>query len=247
MTVPPSLSRFSGLWHSLTDLVFPKSCQACGAVLPPERRWLCADCAALAERVGENCCPRCGKPNPGEICYDCATHDFAFREARALWLYTPSIRALIHALKYQGMTRVAGALLDMAEDGWQDWPIFRDAETIVPIPLHPVRQRQRGYNQAECIARALSHRCGLPVADHAAIRMKATPSQTQLLPDERRKNLESAFHVEKPNAIRGKTVLIVDDVMTTGATVNSLSKALTTCGAREVLVFTIARAGSTLS
>jgi competence protein ComFC len=243
MTVRNSSARFSRLWRSLTSLLLPAQCVGCGVRLAPEERFVCAACRSTFEPVPQPSCDLCGGPLTERGCPDCLGSDFSFHQARAIWVYDGPVRAAIHALKYNGFTRIAEELLDEGEPLWRGLAMFQRVDGLVPVPLHPVRRRQRGFNQAERIAAAISYRTGLPVLEKLVIRIRPTRSQTRLPQEQRRVNLAEAFGAPDPSLVRGKSLLIVDDVFTTGATVDSLSKALTSNGAREVLVFTLARAG----
>jgi ComF family protein len=160
-------------------------------------------------------------------------------------MYNTPARAIIHDLKYRGLTGSVQLLFNLAGPDWIDELGLRDAEAIIPVPLHRVRLRQRGYNQAEVIADLLSDRLGIPVFPDVVERHVATSTQTRLDPVERRRNLEDVFRIRNAETIRGRRLLVVDDVFTTGATVDSISKSLTTNGAADVLVFTLTRAGTT--
>lgn len=154
-------------------------------------------------------------------------------------LHEGRLRDLIHLFKYGGMRPLArplGAWLANA------YPCLEQFDALVPMPLHWWKQMQRGFNQSDLLARELSRRVGVPVLN-AARRRRRTAVQARLTPAQRRENVRGAFDVPSPERVRGLSLLLVDDVMTTGSTVNACAKALKQAGAARVCVLTVARAG----
>jgi ComF family protein len=182
-------------------------------------------------------CTKCGAPFTAieGLCGRCRKGEYAFDFARSALLFTRPLREIIHHLKYSDRPSLANPLGDMLKDCLQRESFTGDL--IVPVPLHRSRQRRRGYNQAELIARRL----GRPVAKGLIRRRKDTPSQTGLSRAERRQNLAAAFEVR---AEVKATVIVVDDVYTTGATMNEIAKTLKRAGAERVEVLTVARVAS---
>ncbi|MBI4464119.1 MAG: ComF family protein [Acidobacteria bacterium] len=164
-----------------------------------------------------------------------------FEQARSFGRYEGSLRALIQRLKYDGLRPLArplgnclaNAFHRLTGDSW-DW--------VVPVPLHPKRKRQRGFNQAELLAARLSRLCRVPLGSRDCVRVRETRPQTGLRAAERRKNVAGAFHVPHPQRVRSRRLLLVDDVLTTGATANACARALLDAGAEGVWVVTLARA-----
>jgi ComF family protein len=167
------------------------------------------------------------------------------RAARSVcWIPGGTATAIVHALKYGGWHAVAGDMAErMARLAWpRDVMVERTA--LVPVPLACVRERERGFNQSERLARALAQRWGLPVWTHCIERSRATQTQTRLTPEERRRNVSGAFHVVPSSraSLRGAHVVLVDDVVTTGATLAECAATLFDGGARIISIVTFGRA-----
>jgi ComF family protein len=181
---------------------------------------------------------------PDSVCPECARHPPAFATARSIGLYLPSadglnpLAAAIQGLKYRGQRAVASAFGNLLATHYP----FADDALLVPVPLHPSRLRSRGFNQALLLARALGRRRKLAVAARALARIRATTAQPGLGAAERRRNLRDAFVVRRPDTVRGRAVVLIDDVLTTGATADACARALRGAGATIVDVFTVGRA-----
>jgi len=170
----------------------------------------------------------------------CAAHPPAFRAARSWATMTGAVRKAIHALKYRrdlGLAHVLAAQLSALVER-EAWKI----DVVIPIPLGKRRHKERGYNQAALLAFSLALGVGVAYAPHALKRARETRSQVGLSAEERRRNVADAFAVVDGERIAGKTVLLVDDVMTTGATLSAAASALLAAGARDVYAVTVARA-----
>lgn len=228
-------SFYSGL-----DLLFPPLCAGCKS---SGYRW-CPDCTEKSQKVSENICPYCGMPNTDKnICYSCKQHPPSFKAARAWGLHVGPLREAVHQLKYRrdialGET-LAKSLVGLTQS--QNWEI----DLVVPIPLAKKRLRQRGYNQALLLAYPLAWHLGIGYSTKALLRNRETRTQIGLTRQERRDNVRNVFSPDS-NIVREKTILLVDDVITTGATLNSASEALLESGARIVYAVTLARAASLL-
>ena len=226
------------------------SCAACREPLDaPSRGPVCPACWSAIRIITPPVCERCGDPLPSwraisqtrARCPRCRRRSSAIDHSRAVGAYEGALREIIHALKYDGRRTVARPLGRlMARHGA---PLLEGADCVVPVPLHRRRRRARGFNQAAELARAV----GLPVVD-ALVRVRATSSQTDLPAAQRHRNVRGAFRAARPGvfgwrgaALRGRTIVLVDDVSTTGATLEACAAALKAAGAREVRALTAAR------
>jgi len=228
-------SRAVALVHGL----FPVTCYLCLDAGQRPALDLCAGCEAdLPANIPA--CPICALPVPeiGGPCRRCARRQRAFDAAYAPYRYVFPLPELIHRMKYRGqlpITRILGCVLGkrLADRG------ALQVDAVVPVPLHAGRERKRGYNQAREIAVFAARELGLPVHDRLAQRTRATAEQTGLAAGARRRNLRGAFEVSGVPPLR---VAIVDDVLTTGATAESLALALRRAGCRRIEVWAVARA-----
>jgi len=225
---------------NLQRWLWPGNCLLCSARLGGSED-ICAACAQTLPRVQAGC-PRCAANNagvdtPGIVCGQCQKHPPAFVSTQAAFRYAAPIDKLIQNLKYRqrlDLSRVLGNYLaDYLAD--KTWP-----DVIVPVPLHPIRLRERGYNQSLEIARFVAARLQLPVGGSEVKRVRATLPQTELSREQRQKNMRGAFSVNRTYA--GLKVAIVDDVMTSGYTADALARCLIENGAAEVWVWVLARA-----
>jgi len=163
---------------------------------------------------------------------------YHFDRAISVLHYTPEVRQLIHRFKYGGisyLSRTLGRWMAQAYKQRCDWEL----DIILPVPLHPRRQRQRGFNQSALLARELGRYIDVPVKENVLVRKKYTPAQAGLSKFQRMQNLRGAFEVREPETVRGKSVLLVDDVFTTGSTVDECSKVLLQAGVQRVYVITL--------
>lgn len=212
--------------------LFVESCPACGG---PSSAGFCAICSTEFARV-TNACSRCGLARPVAHC-PLEQAPWHIAATVAPFSYGAPLDHYVQALKYRGMRllgRALGLLLVPSVSGPS-----RDVDALVAVPLHGARLRERGYNQALEIARALSHELRLPVLEHGIERRIFTAAQTRQGARERRASMTHAFRVER--SLAGRRIAIVDDVVTTGATVNALAAELRAAGAAQCRVFAVAR------
>lgn len=240
-----------GQWATaFLDLLFPPLCPLCRRRLDEGRRDpLCGDCWASLERVRSPYCMICGLPfgsfgvgsEASHPCETCRRRRPVFSYARSATLYGDSVREALHALKFRGKPALSRALGDLlAEEGARLIPV-EAVECLIPVPLHPHRETERGYNQSTLLARRVGRRWGVPVVEGALRRTVATRSQIQLSEDERRRNVSGAFTLRRPRAVSDRHVLLIDDIFTTGATVSECARVLLAGGAAAVGVLTVAR------
>lgn len=181
------------------------------------------------------------EPGSAFLCGDCILTPPPFTGARSFGYYTGELGKLVRALKFQNRRNLAGLLAPfMIEAFWETWS-RDDFDMVTPIPLHPGRRRARGYNQSELLARRLANRVGIPFRNKILVRRRPTAPQTGLTDSRRRENVRNAFRCVDSLQVAGRRILLIDDVMTTGATAASASGTLMKSGAFRVCVLTLAR------
>lgn len=231
----PAFILYHLLWNAL-DWVFPPHCGGCNRLA---ERW-CPTCQAQSRPLGSQVCLRCGIPiENSEICPDCQVSPPIYQRMRSLTRYSGPARNAVIRLKYSRDIGLGEALAKGMAEQLADlsWPV----DIITCVPLSGGRLRQRGYNQAAMLARPLSYASGKPFRPILLRKTREAPSQVGLSASERRKNVDGAF--EASEAIAAKNVLVVDDVTTTGSTINACARALLDAGANAVYGLTFARAG----
>ena len=246
MTGGPGLRVLSaGAAHLILNALLPPRCLRCGTSVDRPGA-LCGDCWEAIRFLAPPMCVTCGYPfelSPAEspICGACAKRPPAFDRARAVMAYDDASRDLIlgfkHADRTEGASAYAGWMLRAGAD------ILPDAELVVPVPLHPWRLLRRRYNQAALLAQALGKRTGTAVAPDILVRRRNTVSQGRMSTAGRWRNVQGAFAVRPrgESRIAGRRVLLIDDVLTTGATLEACARACRRAGAAGVDVLTLAR------
>ena len=215
----------------------------CDAARPVKETGVCPECTKKLITVKGPVCEKCGRPvdQKGDICDECIAEDFSFDGGRSVFTYS-SVSDSIYRLKYMNRpayARTYGKLLAKEAGDWLEW-IKPDA--LVPVPLHKKRLIKRGYNQAKELADAISGEVGIPVADYLVRRSKNTVPQKLVDKKGRQINMKKAFIVEE-NVVSFKRIVLIDDIFTTGSTIDSLSRVLKDAGVKEVYFLTISRAG----
>ena len=232
-----------GLKEALLDIIYPVGlrCLLCSNREENLRSgWLCHSCLDSLPFVVPPACPKCGKPVlvEGDICPDCLHAYHPYYQAMSILEYRRGVPELIHRYKYLGERVLAKPMIEwmtlgVKKKGWH-------FDIIVPVPLHQKKQRMRGFNQATLLAQGIGRNLSKPLICNNLIRVHDTPAQAVLDKQERMANLQEAFRAVEPEAFKGKTVLLVDDVYTTGATVDQCSRILLGAGANRVYVLTLA-------
>jgi ComF family protein len=233
----------------LLHAILPVDCATCKTPLTDDPvPFFCRPCWTNIRPLGGAVCPRCGRPfasqetlaySPDHLCGPCRVRLPVYTQARSLYPYTTPLQDAIRLFKYRKKVALAEALGDLMDAGapWTHPPV----DLLMPVPLHPARLREREFNQSLLLADRLNHRLRLPLSYDNLVRSRQTLPQTELSRAVRLKNLRRAFSVLRPGEVLGKRILLVDDVMTTGTTVNECAKALRKAGASDVYVTTLAR------
>jgi ComF family protein len=234
-------------WLGARQLLYPGCCLLCGRPLPLEQLHFCSVCHHDVFTDTHPTCPRCaGTIGPFtasvEGCHACRNERFAFEQVLRVKSYDGLLREVILRMKNQR----GESLGELLGECWAEQAAERFAalqvQAIVPIPLHWLRRWQRGYNQSAALSRGLAARLGLPCCPSWLRRIRNTPRQTSQTPAGRKANMRGAFAVRSPADVKGKAILLVDDVMTTGATVGEAAKVLRAAGAARVVAAVLARA-----
>jgi competence protein ComFC len=219
------------------DMLYPPVCVNCHVRIPDQKVWLCGSCYDKLSYIPEQHCPKCGYPIEGEECFNCYENTYVFRQAVSVFLYENAAKALVHGLKYSGLAEIADWFANQMYKVLLHEKPLTGVDYVTAVPLHKVRRRERGYNQSDLIAKALAERMNREFTDKALVRRTYTTSQTLLDSTERRKNIKGAFRIGRLDP-HGKSFLLIDDVFTTGTTVNEASRTLLNAGAKEVFVMT---------
>lgn len=229
------------LLAALAELLFPARCLGCGGQLGTSRPPLiCNDCQAGIAAIASPFCSCCGAPKSGRTCRACQQNSFAFDRARSLFVYQEPIRSLIHQLKFNGKLTGLSTFAALAKEA-NAAAFFHEPDLILPVPLHIRRLRWRCFNQSLLLAKACFPVWKGKIQPDLLQRHRATVPQTQLDSTARRSNLAGAFSLREPKTVKGRHILLVDDVFTTGSTLHECAKALREAGAVEIAAFTVAR------
>ncbi len=228
-------ANFDPWWQRALDLILPPRCVGCGL----RGTELCDACIAGLRGIGP-ACPRCSRPSTGgRVCRQCATREPPLRAILAGYPFEGALRAAILALKYRGRTRLAPFLAAALVAPLATRPL--EIDLVVPVPLTRARQRARGFNQAELLARPLAASRGWALAPAALTRTRETAQQTRLPARARRSNVAGAFAAPDPATVQHRRILLVDDVCTTGATLEACAAPLLAAGAAGVWGLVVAR------
>ncbi len=230
--------RMGGFVRKLLALLFPRRCPVCDDVAP----WghtICPRCIGKFKKLEEPWCMRCGKKliQEGEYCGDCMRVNHVFERARSLYEYD-SVAAAVYRFKYSGRQEYADYFGEEISRELGDFIKRTEAQVLIPVPLHTKRQKKRGYNQAMLLAKAVSRRTGVPVCDNLVTRVKNTKPLKQQNPKERQNNLKKAFNIAE-NDVKLKSTIIIDDIYTTGSTIDEMARVLKAHGVERVYAITL--------
>ena len=221
------------------DILFPVHCAGCQRI----GNVLCSSCLAKIQPLPSPICDFCGTPlSTYGVCKNCQYHLPKLSGQRAVSLYQEPLRGCIHGLKYDGNIRLAVPLGLLLAQAYRRYNM--QADMLIPVPLHSERQQQRGFNHASLLAEVCSENIGVPMNDNILVRHRATVAQVDLHPRERYQNVAGAFacsSTSAKNLLNGRSILIIDDVSTTGATLEACATPLFAAGAKEVWGLVLAR------
>jgi competence protein ComFC len=233
----------------LAELVFfPSFCRRCGRILDRAgERLVCRDCWTEARPRRSSLCTVCGRFYNGaadsHVCRSCVEVRPPYAVHRSCGSYDGALKDIILLFKYRKLSVLGRGLAGIAGDAvGGDEDLWRGVDALIPVPLHPRRKRERGFNQSRVFAAELGKVMRVDVRDGVLVKIRNAPPQTSLEGRERAGNVRGAYRVVNPDGIRGKVLLLADDVYTTGATIGECSRTLLEAGAKEVRAITIARA-----
>ena len=233
--------------NPLAGLFYPDVCQLCEKEPATKAEgYVGKNCRAGVKFIQAPMCDRCGLPFAGDItqrfeCTNCKELDLSFKWSRASVAAEGSVLEVIHRFKYTRELWFEPFLVELWLNGARETLKAERFDALVPVPLHPYKQREREFNQAERLARAISREVKVPVRNNLIERVVFTRTQTRLDRQARAENVKRAFSMRKSLRLNGERLLVIDDVLTTGATTSACAKALLDGGAGEVCVWTVAR------
>lgn len=222
--------------NGVVDIIYPPRCPICEDILSDKKQLACGKCVRQLKTTGRIRCLKCGKKlgkEEVEFCYDCKKKSHLFEKNLALWEYDENIKRAIYGFKYSNKRYYARFFADEVYRRFQKEISSWEAEVIIPVPLHSTKKKIRGYNQAELISVELSKLSGIPIDSQILIRSKNTLPQKEFNDKERLNNIEKAFQITE-NGVKYKKVILVDDIYTTGATLDECTKVLKGAGVEWV-------------
>ena len=245
-------SQIRGICEALASLVFPAPCRICGRILDTGTRIpFCHECMdAIQQPLPEPLCSKCGRPIVSTavtegislpLCHLCRSGVYAFDMARSFGAYKPRMSRAILLLKYGNLAPLGGWFAQVLADLIRKQPSGFAADAVVPVPLDQPRYRERGYNQAELIAKPLARLLDIPFRSYLLVRTRPRPNHLRLTRRERWETVRGAYVAREGIRVDNLHILLVDDVMATGATLDACSKALRKAGAARVTALTVAR------
>jgi len=237
---------FFSFLGEIGDFFLPQVCIFCGSEGIDRGRYpICERCLEGFEPILPPVCPKCGIPlgasSASHLCGECIQDPPPFERAWSLFTFNSRSRNLIHSLKFHGNLATLSVIDFLLREQVDAESLKEDLDVLVPVPMDREGLRRRGYNQALMMAEGLSKICGVPVDRRHLLKSRKTPPQVGLTRAQRRRNIQGAFSVAEEESFRGKAVLLLDDVYTTGATARACSLALLKAGARSVKVLTFSR------
>ncbi len=236
------------MFGQIINLIYPASCQACGKKTSSCNQHLCEGCLKKIKKRVPPFCIKCGRQIPGgpelkERCNDCKNSNPYYDRALSAFHYGGILKKLVYSFKYKKITSLAKEFSDLIEAFMKDYTMGRDADLVLPIPMHPFRLMRREINPSHILARDLAKKLGIPYSDKILKKTKNTYPQSRLKRKQRIDNIKGSFSLNKNavHSIRVKNILLVDDIFTTGSTMNECARVLKEAGSGYVEVMTLAR------
>ncbi len=235
------MKKLRKITKTAADLFYPRRCPVCFDIVKPMGELICPECAGKLVPVKNPVCKKCGKMvnhERTEYCLDCAGRERTFEYNLAVFEYNDQASSSMSAIKYKNKREYLDFYREAAWYRFGKRLAVMNPDVIVPVPIHPARRRERGFNQAAILAFGLSEYLKIPVCEKALIRWKKTAPQKELSPIERLRNLRQAFEpgILPPGA---KKILLIDDIYTTGSTLEACAQILKIMGARQIYTLTL--------
>lgn len=230
----------------LIDLLYPRICQACSAKIKGYEKNICDECSKKIKMRRPPFCVTCGRqlhglPEDLLTCRDCEEEHPFFDRAYSVCLYDDTVKRLVHSFKYRKMTSLKKDLTSLMLDFMKKYNVAKHAELVLSVPMHPKKLFSREINHSDILAKNIAEALNLRYVPHIIRKIKHTPQQTTLERQKRIKNIFGSFSVRNAEPIKNKNLLIVDDLFTTGSTVNECARILKNAGAKSIEVITLAR------
>jgi ComF family protein len=229
------MHKINHILYEILTILFPPRCPFCDEVLYPGQK-ICKACEGKIRLAEEPVCARCGKPLQNErreYCSDCSKRRHFYTQGKAVYYYEGVVKQSLYRFKYHNRREYAHYYAQSAVQLHGDWIARKGIEAIIPVPMYEPKRRRRGYNQAEVFARALGSELGLSVDTKLIRRVKNTIPQKELNDRERQANLKNAFQLEA-DIVEYSQILLVDDIYTTGSTIDAVAEVLHTAGIQNI-------------
>lgn len=232
------LSFVRDIFNGVADLIYPPFCCSCGK---GGDSYLCAKCIEEIRFIDHQHCRTCGTPTEKTTCPECEGREYAFERAASVGVYEGALTKAIHTFKYDNRIALADRLAELMAMGYANARFPERVDLVIPVPVHRSRLVERGFNQAEELAVRFCRLKRLPYRKDVLIKKKKTPHQVELSQEMRYSNVKNVFAVRNSETVRGKRILLIDDVFTTGSTLSESAQVLMDAGAAGVYVYTLAR------
>ncbi len=229
------------VWDVVLDLMYPRRCPVCDEPVKPFGSLVCDDCKGKIQYLQAPFCAKCGKEIKDytiPYCHDCAKTNHVYDRGMSLFAYE-SVADSIYRFKYRNRPEYAGFYAERMAYLIGERIRALDADALIPVPIHETKRKTRGYNQAECLADELGKRLHIPVAKDVIVRIKKTDPLKDLSPVQRQNNLKKAFKINS-DSVKLKSVIIIDDIYTTGSTIDAMAKELRRVGVERIYFVTLA-------